>query len=68
MVKKVLTIGRESKSLKRIERSLKLRGYQVSSCASDDSCIKEIKTSNFDALVIDSAVEIESRAILKQFS
>jgi DNA-binding NtrC family response regulator len=68
MVKKVLAIGRESKSLKRIERSLKLKGYEVMSCASDDSCIKEIKSSNFDALIIDSEVEIESKAILKQFS
>jgi len=68
MVKKILAIGRETGSLQQIERALKLKSYEVISCASDDECIRKIKTNDFDALVIDGQVEIESKAILKQFS
>lgn len=68
MGKKILAIGRASNSLNQIERALKLKKYQVTSCTTDDDCIKKIKSTDFDAIVIDSEIELESKAIIKQFS
>lgn len=68
MALKVLAIGRKNNALKRLERALKLKKYKVTGCTSDDDALKKIKSQKFDALLLPSEMELESKAIFKQFT
>jgi DNA-binding NtrC family response regulator len=68
MALKVLAIGRQNRALKRLERALKLKKYKVTGCTSDDDALKKIKSQKFDALLLPSEMELESKAIFKQFT